>query len=75
MITMLGLFIVVTYVEQRLIVLPNTAGKKELYGSNPCLFHYSTCYLFVQLNTFTQRYVILHPHSQIRNLHYLLQFK
>ena len=35
---MLGLFIVVTYVEQRLIVLPNTAGKKELYGSNPCLF-------------------------------------
>ena len=35
MITMLGLFIVVTYVEQRLIVLPNTAGKKELYGSNP----------------------------------------
>ena len=35
MITMLGLFIVVTYVEQR--VLPNTAGKKELYGSNPCL--------------------------------------
>ena len=37
MITMLGLFIVVTYVEQRLIVLPNTAGKKELYGSNPCL--------------------------------------
>ena len=33
---MLGLFIVVTYVEQRLIVLPNTAGKKELYGSNPC---------------------------------------
>ena len=38
MITMLGLFIVVTYVEQRFIVLPNTAGKKELYGSNPCLF-------------------------------------
>ena len=36
MITMLGLFIVVTYVEQRLIVLPNTTGKKELYGSNPC---------------------------------------
>ena len=34
---MLGLFIVVTYVEQRFIVLPNTAGKKELYGSNPCL--------------------------------------
>ena len=34
MITMLGLFIVVTYVEKRLIVLPNTAGKKELYGSN-----------------------------------------
>ena len=33
MITMLGLFIVVTYVEQRLIVLPNTAGKKDLYGS------------------------------------------
>ena len=23
-----------TYVEQRFIVLPNTAGKKELYGSN-----------------------------------------
>ena len=38
MITMLGLFIVVTYVEQRLIVLPNTAGKKELYGSNPCFY-------------------------------------
>ena len=37
MITMLGLFIVVTYVKQRLIVLPNTAGKKEPYGSNPCL--------------------------------------
>ena len=36
MITMLSLFIVVTYVEQRLKVLPNTAGKKELYGSNPC---------------------------------------
>ena len=36
MITMLGLFIVVTYVEQRLILLPNTAGKKELYGSNSC---------------------------------------
>ena len=34
---MLGLFIVVTYVERRLIVLPNTAGKKELYGSSPCL--------------------------------------
>ena len=28
---MLGLFTVVTYVEQRLLVLPNTAGKKELY--------------------------------------------
>ena len=41
MITMLGLFIVVTYVEQRLIVLPNTAGKKELYGSNPCLYFLS----------------------------------
>ena len=39
MITMLGLFIVVTYVEQRLIVLPNTAGKKELYGSNPCFIY------------------------------------
>ena len=38
MITMLGLFIVVTYVEQRFIVLPNTAGKKKLYGSNPCSF-------------------------------------
>ena len=35
MITMLGLFIVVTYVEQRLIVLPNTAGKKELYWLQP----------------------------------------
>ena len=34
MITMLGLFIVVTLVEQRLFVLPNTAGKKELYRSN-----------------------------------------
>ena len=34
---MLGLFTVVTYVEQRLLVLPNTAGKKELYGSNTCL--------------------------------------
>ena len=33
---MLGLFIVVTKVEQRLLVLPNTAGKKELYGSNTC---------------------------------------
>ena len=43
MITMLGLFIVVTYVEQRLIVLPNTAGKKELYGSNPCLRLNSFC--------------------------------
>ena len=30
---MLGLFIVVTQSE-RLLVLPNTAGKKELYGSN-----------------------------------------
>ena len=29
MITMLGLFIVVTYVEQQLIVLPNTAGKRS----------------------------------------------
>ena len=36
MIAMLGLFIVVTYDEQWLIALPNTAGKKELYGSNPC---------------------------------------
>ena len=35
---MLGLFIVVTLVEQRLFVLLNTAGKKELYGSNTCLF-------------------------------------
>ena len=33
---MLGLIIVVTSVEQRLLVLPNTAGKKELYGSNTC---------------------------------------
>ena len=46
MITMLGLFIVVTYVEQRLIVLPNTAGKKELYGSNPCLVY---CYAVILL--------------------------
>ena len=38
MITMLGLVIVVTYVEQRLTVRPNTAGKKELYGSNPCFY-------------------------------------
>ena len=38
MITMLGLFIVVTLAEQRLFVLPNTAGKKELYGSNTCFF-------------------------------------
>ena len=45
MITMLGLFIVVTYVEQRLIVLPNTTGKMELYGSNPCLCHASHPYL------------------------------
>ena len=37
MITMLGLFIAVTLVELRLFVLPNTAGKKELYGSNTCL--------------------------------------
>ena len=29
MITMLGLFIVVTLVEQRLFVLPNTAGKRS----------------------------------------------
>ena len=29
MITMLGLFIVVTCVEKRLIVLPNTAGKRS----------------------------------------------
>ena len=41
MITMLGLFIVVTYVEQRFIVLPNTVGKKELYGS-PTLVTYCT---------------------------------
>ena len=34
---MLGLFIVVTKVKQRILVLPNTAGKKELYGSNTCL--------------------------------------
>ena len=34
---MLGLFTVVTLVEQRLLVLPNTAGKKELYGSNTYL--------------------------------------
>ena len=34
MITMLGLFIVVTYVEQRLIVLPNTAGKIIIYNNN-----------------------------------------
>ena len=46
MITMLGLFIVVTYVEQRLIVLPNTAGKKELYGSNPCYFYTAQCTLY-----------------------------
>ena len=36
---MLGLFIVVTLVVQRLFVLPNTAGKKELYGSNTCLIN------------------------------------
>ena len=36
---MLGLFIVVTLVEQRLFVLPNTAGKKELYGSSTCLIN------------------------------------
>ena len=36
---MLDLFIVVTYVEQRLLVLPNTAGKKELYGSNTCFLY------------------------------------
>ena len=36
MTTMLGLFIVVTLVEQRLFGLPNIAGKKELYGSNTC---------------------------------------
>ena len=41
---MLGLFIVVTYVEQRLIVLPNTAGKKELYGSNPCFKLANVCH-------------------------------
>ena len=35
---MLGLFTVVTYVEQRLLVLPNTVGKKELYGSNTCFY-------------------------------------
>ena len=35
MITMLGLFIVVTYVEQRLIVLPNTAGKKGALWLQP----------------------------------------
>ena len=33
---MLGLFIVVTKVKQRILVLPNTAGKKELYGANTC---------------------------------------
>ena len=43
---MLGLFIVVTYVEQRFIVLPNTAGKKELYGSNPCYNNSELGYCF-----------------------------
>ena len=43
MITMLGLFIVVTLVEQRLFVLPNTVGKKELYGSNTCYVKLSAC--------------------------------
>ena len=33
---MLGLFTVVTYVERQLLVLPNTPGKKEPYGSNTC---------------------------------------
>ena len=49
MITMLGIFIVVTLVEQRLFVLPNTAGKKELYGSNTC--YMLVCY-FAKLNYF-----------------------
>ena len=55
MITMLGLFIVVTYVEQRLIVLPNTAGKKELYGSNPCLYRISSR---LNLNTLMRHFAL-----------------
>ena len=39
LIIMLSLFIFVTKVEQRLLVLPNTAGKKELHGFNTCC-HY-----------------------------------
>ena len=56
MITMLGLFIVVTYVEQRLIVLPNTAGKKELYGSNPCSInlHHCNC----QMESFPMMHIL-----------------
>ena len=50
MITMLGLFIVVTLIEQRLCVLPNTAGKKELYGSNTC-FTLSADKKFLRLET------------------------
>ena len=46
MITMLGLFIVVTEVEQPLLVLPNTAGKKELYGSNTCSISYRAMGLY-----------------------------
>ena len=47
-IAMLGLFTVVTYVEQLLLVLPNTAGKKKLYGSN-------TCFIFSQPTSFLQK--------------------
>ena len=36
---MLGLFIVVTYVEQRLLVLPNTAGKRSYM--TPTLVYFS----------------------------------
>ena len=44
---MLGLFIVVALVEQRLFVLPNTAGKKELYGSNTCYIYHNQYDIYI----------------------------
>ena len=46
---MLGLFIVVTLVEQRL--LPNSDGKRSLNSSNTCLVDYGADAKTISVNT------------------------
>ena len=68
---MLGLFIVVTDVEQRLIVLPNTAGKRSFMAPTLVFISVNLHFIFVIIVLINLNLITLHRFSGHK---YLLMF-